>query len=64
MAGDRFHHPSPVWLNDADDYLPALRAAHVLADPRERRERIRTEIAAAARPTGGAAQVRPKACRR
>ena len=55
--GHRFHHAKPVWLNDADDYVEALRAAHVLVDPRERRERIRAEIAAAAREAGGTARV-------
>jgi glycyl-tRNA synthetase beta chain len=57
--GHRFHHAKPVWLNDADDYVDALRAAHVLVDPRERRERIRAEIAAAAREAGGQARVEP-----
>lgn len=46
--GHRFHHAKPVWLNDAGEYLQALREAKVLADPRERRERVRAEIAAAA----------------
>src|SRR5688572_1317374 len=57
--GHRFHHPKPVWLNDAGEYVEALRAAHVLADPRERRETIRAQIAAAAREAGGEARVPP-----
>lgn len=55
--GHRFHHAKGVWLNDATEYLQALREAHVLADPRERRERVRAEINAAAREAGGQARV-------
>jgi glycyl-tRNA synthetase beta chain len=43
--GHRFMHPAPVHLVDADSYLDALRAAKVLADPIERRQRIRDEVA-------------------
>ena len=43
--GHRFHHDKPVWIADADGYVEALRAAHVLADPAERRARIRSEVA-------------------
>ena len=46
--GHRFHHDKPVWIADADGYVEALRAAHVLADPAERRARIRSEVARAA----------------
>ena len=55
--GHRFHHPKPVWLNDAGEYLQALREACVLADPRERRDRVRAEITAAAREAGGNARI-------
>ncbi|MBW8311936.1 MAG: glycine--tRNA ligase subunit beta [Rhizobium sp.] len=58
--GHRFHHAKPVWLNDAAEYLQALREAKVLADPRERRERVRAEIAAAAKEAGGQARVLPE----
>ncbi|SEJ26958.1 glycine--tRNA ligase subunit beta [Frateuria terrea] len=51
--GHRFMHPNPVHVTDADGWLDALRAAKVLADPRERRERIRGEVARAAAQTGG-----------
>jgi glycyl-tRNA synthetase beta chain len=57
--GHRFHHAKPVWLNDAGEYVEALREAFVLADPAERRERVRAEIAAAARAAGGTARVEP-----
>ncbi|HEY6942461.1 glycine--tRNA ligase subunit beta, partial [Dokdonella sp.] len=43
--GHRFHHPQPVHVVDADSWLDALRAAKVLADPAERRARVRNEVA-------------------
>lgn len=49
--GHRFHHPQPVEVADADGWLDALRQARVMADPAERRERVRTEVARVA--TGG-----------
>lgn len=51
--GHRFMHPNPVHVTDADSWLDALRAAKVLADPVERRQRIRDEVARAAIQTGG-----------
>ena len=56
--GHRFHHPLPVPLAGADDYVDALRAARVLVDPRGRRERVRTEVAGAGRDTGGTPRLR------
>jgi glycyl-tRNA synthetase beta chain len=44
-------HPAPVHLVDADSYAESLRAAKVLADPVERRQRIRDEVARVA-PAG------------
>jgi glycyl-tRNA synthetase beta chain len=49
--GHRFHHPKPIHVADADSWLDALRHAHVLADPAERRQRVRDEVARVA--TGG-----------
>ena len=49
--GHRFHHPQPVHVVDADSWLDAMRAAKVLADPAERRERVRSEVARVA-PAG------------
>ena len=49
--GHRFMHPAPVHLADADSYVDAMRAAKVLADPDERRQRIRDEVARVA-PAG------------
>ena len=51
--GHRFMHPQPVHVADADSWLEAMRAAKVLADPAERRQRIRDEIARVAQETGG-----------
>ena len=49
--GHRFHHPQPVHVVDAESWLDALRAAKVLADPAERRARVRAEVARVA-PAG------------
>lgn len=38
--GHRFHHPKPVHVADADSWTDALRAAHVVVDPAERRRLI------------------------
>ena len=51
--GHRFMHPQPIHVADADGWLDAMRAANVLADPRERRQRIRDQIALVAGETGG-----------
>jgi glycyl-tRNA synthetase beta chain len=51
--GHRFMHPNPVHVTDADGWLDALRAAKVLADPLERRQRIHDEVTRAAAQTGG-----------
>jgi len=49
--GHRFHHPQPVHVVDADSWLDAMRSAKVLADPAERRARVRDEVARVA-PAG------------
>jgi glycyl-tRNA synthetase beta chain len=51
--GHRFHHPQPVHIVDADSWLDALRGARVLADPEERRRRVRAQVETAGRATGG-----------
>ncbi|WP_266158454.1 glycine--tRNA ligase subunit beta [Dyella silvatica] len=51
--GHRFMHPQPVHIADADSWLDAMRAAKVLADPAERRQRIHDEVARVAKETGG-----------
>ena len=55
--GHRFMHEGPVRIGAPGDYLDALRAAHVLADPDERRGRIVREVEAAAQAAGGAARI-------
>jgi glycyl-tRNA synthetase beta chain len=57
-CGHRFHHPQPVNISHADSYLDTLRDAKVLADPVERRKRIRTEVASVARDLGVQPQLR------
>ncbi len=56
--GHRIHHPQPVEISKPEAYLDALRAAKVLADPLERRERIRSQVEAAAKCIGATARVR------
>lgn len=51
--GHRFMHPKPIHVVDADSWEDAMRAAKVLADPAERRQRIRDEVLRAAVETGG-----------
>ena len=55
--GHRFMHPSPVHVADADSWLDAMRGAKVLADPVERRQRIRDEIDAVTAQTGGVPRI-------
>ena len=59
--GHRFLHAKPVHLVDADSYVDALRAAKVLADPAERRARIREQVASATRG-GGEARLSDALC--
>ncbi|KJV36675.1 glycine--tRNA ligase subunit beta [Luteibacter yeojuensis] len=49
--GHRFHHPDAIDVPSADAWLETLRKAFVMADPAERRERVRAEVARVA--TGG-----------
>ncbi|HUA78997.1 MAG TPA: glycine--tRNA ligase subunit beta [Dyella sp.] len=51
--GHRFMHPQPVHVADADSWLDAMRMSKVLADPMERRQRSRDEIARVAKATSG-----------
>jgi glycyl-tRNA synthetase beta chain len=46
--GHRFHCPKPIWIGHPDSYVDNLRAARVLVDPDERRQRITDQIAAVA----------------
>jgi len=55
--GHRFVHPQGLAIGAPGEYIAALRAAHVLVDPDERRARIEAEVHAAARAAGGAARI-------
>ncbi len=55
--GHRFEHDKPVWINQPGDYLDALRAARVLADPDERRARIVHEVESAAKQASSDARI-------
>ncbi|MEO7068259.1 MAG: glycine--tRNA ligase subunit beta [Rhodanobacter sp.] len=51
--GHRFMHPQAVSIANADSWLDALRAAKVLADPQERRQRVRDQVQQVTEETGG-----------
>lgn len=55
--GHRFEHDKPVWVNNPDDYIDALRGAHVLVDAGERRARIEQQVQEAAAKAGGVARI-------
>ena len=55
--GHRFEHDKPVWVNNPDDYIDALRGAHVLVDAGERRARIEQQVQEAATKAGGVARI-------
>jgi glycyl-tRNA synthetase beta chain len=55
--GHRFHHEKLVWIGTPDIYIDALRAAHVLADPDERRARVVAEVQSAAVRVGGTPRI-------
>ncbi|MBK6726402.1 MAG: glycine--tRNA ligase subunit beta [Xanthomonadales bacterium] len=56
--GHRFHHPEPVWIADANDYVEALRKAKVLVNPAERANHVIAEVQRAAEPSGGMPRLR------
>jgi glycyl-tRNA synthetase beta chain len=58
--GHRFHHPQPVHVADAPSYVDALRAASVLADPAERRARVRAEVERFGEAIRGKPRLRPE----
>ncbi|MGB4857776.1 MAG: glycine--tRNA ligase subunit beta, partial [Dokdonella sp.] len=43
--GHRFHHPEPIEIANANEWLDRLRDMKVLADQDERRQRVRNEVA-------------------
>lgn len=56
--GHRFHHPEPVWIAHANDYIDALRAAKVLVNPAERANRVIAEVQRVAEASGGVPRLR------
>jgi glycyl-tRNA synthetase beta chain len=52
-VGHRFLAPLPVAIDDSDRYVDALRAARVLADPKERRAALSAALEKAAASVGG-----------
>ena len=51
-VGHRFHHPGPITIGGAADYVEKLRACHVIVDHEERERVIREDAAAAASDAG------------
>ena len=51
-CGHRFHHPGPITIGSAADYVEKLRACHVIVDQDERRALIRTQATALAAEAG------------
>jgi glycyl-tRNA synthetase beta chain len=51
-VGHRFHHPGPITVGGAHDYVEKLRACHVIVDQDERERLIREGAAALAAETG------------
>ncbi len=42
--GHRIHHPAPITLNSADDYVSALDQAYVIASPEARAKKIKAQM--------------------
>ena len=51
--GHRFHHPGPITVNGASDYVEKLRACHVIVDHEERERMIREGAQAAGEEGAG-----------
>jgi glycyl-tRNA synthetase beta chain len=50
--GHRFHHPGPITIGSANDYVEKLRACHVIVDQEEREAIVRDGAVAAAKGAG------------
>ncbi len=50
--GHRFHHPGPITIGGASDYVEKLRACHVIVDQEEREAIVREGAAEAAKKAG------------
>jgi glycyl-tRNA synthetase beta chain len=60
--GHRFLHPAAVSIADPQSYLEWLRKASVLADPADRRARVRSEVARVAGNIGGEPRLSDALC--
>ncbi|MDH3784955.1 MAG: glycine--tRNA ligase subunit beta [Acidobacteriota bacterium] len=58
-TGHRFLSEAPVELASADEYVEALRGAHVVVDPAERRQRVESLLSATATRLGGVIRADP-----
>ncbi len=58
--GHRVHSPGPVLIGDANDYLPILRQAKVIADQEERKQMIFDAISALGEKQGGITVIPPE----
>ena len=54
-VGHRFHHPGPITIGGAGDYVEKLRACHVIVDAEERKSLIRKGAA----KSGGRSRIVP-----
>ena len=50
--GHRFHHPGPITIGGAHDYVEKLRACHVIVDQEERESTVREGAIQAAEDAG------------
>jgi len=50
--GHRFHHPGPITIGGASDYVEKLRACHVIVDQEEREATVRQGAIEAAKKAG------------
>ena len=57
--GHRAMHPTEVVIDHAHAYVATLRAAKILVDPDERRDRIIAQVHAVAQRDGGTARMQP-----
>jgi len=57
--GHRFHHPQAVPIAAPAAYVDALRAARVLADPAERRDAVKAEVAQVGATLGAQPRLSP-----
>ena len=55
--GHRIHSPGPHEIPSAGDYVHVLKSAHVIADPLERSEMIKSQVIALGKSAGGRALI-------